>query len=195
MSSPADHHQAPEDLTQLLQAWQGGSQDAFSRIVQALHHDFLRMAASRLRGQSTPSLSRGDVVSEALLRLMAKPQDWASRAHFFGTVSLTMRSVLCDHARARLSDKRGGGRLQLTLSSALLGEESMAADVLTLERLLLQLEQLDPRAMQVLQMTYFTNLKREDIALVLDISPRTLDRELRFGRAWLAEQLGRPLEA
>jgi DNA-directed RNA polymerase specialized sigma24 family protein len=49
--------------------------------------------------------------------------------------------------------------------------------------------------MQVLQMTYFTTLGREDIALVLDISPRTLDRELRFGRAWLAEQLGRSLEA
>jgi DNA-directed RNA polymerase specialized sigma24 family protein len=71
----------------------------------------------------------------------------------------------------------------------------MAADVLTLESLLLQLEKLDPRAMQVLQMTYFTTLGREDIALVLDISPRTLDRELRFGRAWLAEQLGRSLEA
>jgi RNA polymerase sigma factor (TIGR02999 family) len=195
MSSVVDAGEGQEDLTQLLQAWKGGSADAFGRIVQALHHDFLRMAASRLRGQSTPSLSRGDVVSEALLRLMNAPQDWQSRAHFFGTVSLTMRSVLCDHARARLADKRGGGRLQLTLSSALVGEESMAADVLTLESLLLQLEKLDPRAMQVLQMTYFTTLGREDIALVLDISPRTLDRELRFGRAWLAEQLGRSLEA
>jgi DNA-directed RNA polymerase specialized sigma24 family protein len=92
-----------DDLTQLLQAWKGGSSDAFDRLVRTLHRDLLRMAASRLRAANDASLSRGDVVSEALLRLMATPQqDWQSRAHFFGTVSLTMRSVLCDHARARL---------------------------------------------------------------------------------------------
>ena len=71
----------------------------------------------------------------------------------------------------------------------------MAADVLTLDRLLQQLETIDPRAMQVLQMTYFTSLSRDDIAEVMEVSTRTIDRELRFGRAWLAEQLGRELEA
>lgn len=185
-----------EDLTQLLQAWRGGSSDAFDRLVRTLHRDLLRMAASRLRAANDASLSRGDVVSEALLRLMATPQqDWQSRAHFFGTVSLTMRSVLCDHARARLRDKRGGGALKLTLSGLSVGEESMAADVLTLDRLLQELEAIDPRAMQVLQMTYFTSLSRDDIAEVMEVSTRTIDRELRFGRAWLAERLGRELEA
>jgi RNA polymerase sigma factor (TIGR02999 family) len=184
------------DLTQLLQAWKGGSRDAFDCLVRALHRDLLRMAASRLRAAHDASLSRGDVVSEALLRLMATPpQDWQSRAHFFGAVSLTMRSVLCDHARARLRDKRGGGAVKLTLSGLAIGEESMAADVLTLDRLLQELEAIDPRAQQVLQMTYFTSLSRDDIAEVMEVSTRTIDRELRFGRAWLAERLGRELEA
>ena len=172
------------------------SQDEHSPIVNPIVLIPARMAASRLRAANDASLSRGDVVSEALLRLMATPQqDWQSRAHFFGTVSLTMRSVLCDHARARLRDKRGGGALKLTLSGLSVGEESMAADVLTLDRLLQELEAIDPRAMQVLQMTYFTSLGRDDIAEILEVSTRTVDRELRFGRAWLAERLGRELEA
>lgn len=184
-----------EAMTVLLQAWRHGDTDAFGRIVAALQGEFMRMAASRLHGHDAATLAKGDVVNEALLRLMQSAPDWQNRAHFFATVSLTMRSVLREHARARMSDKRGGGRVQITLSSIALGEDSMAADLLTLDALLDQLAQLDARAAQVLQLCYFSGLQRKDIASVLDISLPTVDRELRFGRAWLAEQLGRELES
>jgi len=184
-----------EAMTVLLQAWRRGDDAAFGRVVQAVHGEFMRMAASRLRGHDASTLGKGDVVNEAMLRLMQAPAEWQNRAHFFATVSLTMRSVLREHARARLADKRGGERVQLTLTSAALGEESMAADLLTLDALLDQLALHDPRSAQVLEMTYFTGLQRSDIAEVLAISVPTVDRELRFARAWLAEQLGRDLEA
>ncbi len=183
-----------ESMTMLLKAWQRGNTDAFGRVVGAMQGEFMRMAASRLRGHEAASLSRGDVVNEALLRLMQSPVDWQNRAHFFATVSLTMRSVLREHARARMADKRGGDRLQLTLTSAGLGEESMAADLLTLDALLTRLTRNDPRAAQVLELTYFAGLQRTDIAEVMALSVPTVDRELRFARAWLVEQLGRNLE-
>nr|WP_316639887.1 ECF-type sigma factor [uncultured Roseateles sp.] len=184
-----------EAMTVLLQAWRHGDASAFARVIGAVHGEFLRMAASRLRGHDQATLGKGDVVNEAMLRLMQAPTDWQNRAHFFATVSLTMRSVLREHARARLTDKRGGGRMQLTLTDAALGEESMAADLLTLDALLDRLSVNDPRGSQVLQLTYFAGLQRADIAEVLEISLTTVDRELRFARAWLAEQLGRELEA
>lgn len=184
-----------EAMTQLLQAWKQGDTDAFGRIVAALQGELMRMAASRLQGHDAATLAKGDVVNEALLRLLQSPPDWQNRAHFFATVSLTMRSVLREHARSRLADKRGGGRVQLTLSSAAIGEDSMAADLLTLDKLLEQLGALDPRAAQVLQLTYFAGLDRAGIAEVLQLSVPTVDRELRFARAWLTEQLGRELEA
>ena len=196
----ASRPQAPNastlgSMTLLLHAWKRGDGSAFSRLAEALQGEFQRMAASRLRGFESATLSRGDLVNEAMLRLMQSPSDWTDRAHFFATVSLHMRSVLREHARARLTDKRGGGRVQMTLTSAALGEESMAADLLTLDALLDQLAALDVRCASVLELTYITGLERADVAEVLGVSTATVDRELRFGRAWLSDQLGRSLEA
>jgi RNA polymerase sigma factor (TIGR02999 family) len=184
------------DMTVLLRDWRNGDALALSRIVSTFQNEFLRMAGSRLRGQDDVSLSSGDVVNEALLRLMNSDTDWANRAHFFATVSLTMRSVLREHARAKQADKRNAGqRVEMTLSQVG-GEADFTADLLTLDALFTQLGQHDPRALQVLDMTYFAGLSRPDIATVLGVSQPTVDRELRFARAWLATQLGRPtLEA
>jgi RNA polymerase sigma factor (TIGR02999 family) len=184
------------DMTVLLRDWRNGDARALSRIVSTFQNEFLRMAGSRLRGQDDVSLSSGDVVNEALLRLMNSDTDWANRAHFFATVSLTMRSVLREHARAKQADKRNAGqRVEMTLSQVG-GEADFTADLLTLDALFEQLGQHDPRALQVLDMTYFAGLSRPDIATVLGVSLPTVDRELRFARAWLATQLGRPtLEA
>jgi len=182
-------------LTVLLRAWQGGDRDAFGRLIQHVHGELRRMAQSRLRGAETPSLAADDLVSEALLKLLDAPTDWQSRAHFFATVSRTMRSVVVDHARARQTDKRGGDWQNISYSLSDIGEESMIADLLTLDRLLDRLSASDPRASEILQLTYFAGLQREEIATVLDLSLRTVDRELRFSRAWLSTQLQRELEA
>lgn len=193
MNAPAPAHEAP--LTLLLHAWQRGDAGAFERVVGLVHGELMRMAASRLRSGDGGTFSRGDLLNAALLRVMESPPDWRNRAHFFATVSLTMRSVLVDHARARLAEKRGGGHQRVTWTLSSLGEESMAADLLNLDGLLRRLETEDPRAAQILQLTYFAGLQRTDIAAVLEISVPTVDRDLRFARAWLTQQLGRDLEA
>lgn len=178
------------ELTVLLRAWRNGSTDAFEAVARAVQGEFLRMAASRLAGHDQETLAKGDVVNEVWLRLMRSDKSWANRAHFFATAALTIRGVLTDHARARLTDKRGGGRVQMTLTESAFGEDSMAADLLTLDQLLSQLQALDPRAAAVVEMTYFTGLDREQIAEVLGTSIATVDRELRFSRAWLGQRLG-----
>lgn len=184
-----------DDITLQLQAWQGGDPGAFERVVHCMHADFMRMAAGRLSGYDELSLSTGDVLHESILRLMDSGTTWQNRSHFFATVSLTMRSVLREYARAKLADKRSGERVEMTLSSVEQAEPSMAAELLTLDRLLDELAARDPRGAEVLQLTYFAGLKRTDIALALGISVPTVDRELRFARAWLSEQLGRDVGA
>lgn len=187
---------APETtVTDLLHAWRDGDQGAFARLLAQLGAELRRMAASRLRGVETPSLASGDLLHESLLKLMAQPPDWQNRAHFFATVSTAMRCVMVDHARARQADKRGGQWQQVTYTLSAHGEESWVADLLTLDQLLNRLQAEDSRAFEVLQLTYFGGLQRDEIAQVLAISVPTVDRELRFARAWLAEQLGGPIDA
>jgi RNA polymerase sigma factor (TIGR02999 family) len=182
-------------LTVLLRAWQAGDQASLAKLMRQIVGDLQRMAASRLRGAETPSLASHDLVQEALLKVMQSPPEWQNRAHFFATMSLAMRSVLVDHARARQADKRGGQWQQITYTLSAVGEESIVADLLTLDQLLTQLAALDGRAAEVLQMTYFAGMERAEIATVLGVSVPTVDRELRFARAWLSEQLGRDLQA
>ena len=182
-------------LTVLLQAWRRGDSDAFGQLIQRVQGELLRMAASRLRGVETPSLAVGDLLQETLVKVMQSPPAWQDRAHFFGAVSMAMRSVLVDHARARHTDKRGGDWQRVGYTVSEVGEESNIADLLTLDALLRQLAQVDPRAAEILQLTYFGGLGREDIAAVLSLSIATVDRELRFARAWLTTQLQRDLQA
>ena len=186
---------ASPPLTVLLHAWQQGDRDAFGQLIQHVQAELRRMASSRLRGAETPSLAVGDLLQETLIKLMDTPVSWQDRAHFFATVSRAMRSVLVDHARARQTDKRGGDWQRLGFTVSDVGEESNIADLLTLNQLLDQLAVLDPRAAEVLQLTYFGGLLRDEIATVLGLSVPTIDRELRFARAWLSAQLQRDLEA
>jgi len=106
-----------------------------------------------------------------------------------------MRSVLVDHARARQTDKHGGHLQRVGFTVSEVGEESMVADLPTVDTLLSRLASVDARASEVLQLTYFGGLMHDDIATVLGVSVPTVDRELRFARAWLAARLQRNLEA
>lgn len=180
-------------LTQLLHDWQAGDRQALRQLLAWVQGELLRLAQSRLRGQDSPSLAAEDLLQEALVKLMARPPDWQDRQHFFATVSLVMRQVLVDHARSRLAAKRAGGASWQLVDWTLgdLGEEAQTADLLTLDRLLQQLEREDERAAQVVQLTYFVGLEREEIASVMALSVATVDRELRHARAWLSAGLGR----
>ena len=81
-------------LTRQLQAWEAGDPSAFSRLTESRQGELQRMAASRMRGFESAILSRGDLLNEAMLRLMQSPCNWNDRAHFFATVSPHMRRVL-----------------------------------------------------------------------------------------------------
>lgn len=120
---------------------------------------------------------------------MPAPGDFKNRVHFFATMSLAIRSILVDHARARSTGKRGGGLIRVTLSHVEQGEEGRIVDLLAIEEALIQLEQLDARCGQVMHLTCFAGLTRDEIASLLGVSIPTVDRDLRFARSWLNRRL------
>jgi RNA polymerase sigma factor (TIGR02999 family) len=179
-----------DSLTILLQAWRQGSGSAFDVLIDQVYEQLRAMAAKRLRqGFSHATLSPTELMHEALLGVMPAPGDFKSRVHFFATMSLAIRSILVDHARARSAGKRGGDRLRVTLSRVEQGEEAGIVDLLAIEQALNQLAELDARCGQVMHLTCFAGLTRDEIARLLGISIPTVDRDLRFARAWLNRRL------
>ncbi|MEO8673622.1 MAG: ECF-type sigma factor [Tahibacter sp.] len=181
-------------LTSLLQAWRGGDGAAYERVFDQAYAELKQIAARRLgAGSSRATLSPTELVHEAALRVLGTDMQWENRAHFFASMSLYMRAVLIDHARSRMSGKRGGGHVHVTLGHAEVGAESGIAELLALDAALIQLEAHDPRSSAVMHLTYFSGLDRHDIAGVLNVSVQIVDRELRFAKTWLNAHLESPL--
>ena len=175
-----------QPLTQLLQAWKQGDDAALARLFDQAYVELKRVAAQRIAQISgNATLTPTELLHEAVVRVMGSAMTWQNRAHFFASISISMRAVLIDHARARLSDKRGCGAMHLTLGQAEVGGESGIVELLSLDAALQRLEQLDARSAAVLHLACFAGLDRREIAEVLQVSVQVVDRELRFAKSWL----------
>ncbi len=177
------------EITRLLRAWQGGDLGARERLVEAVYAQVRAIAARSLRANPAVTLGATEVAHETLARLLGSEPNWEDRKHFFHVVAQATRQVLVDAARRRLAEKRGGGAQPISLSAA--EEQPQAdADLLRVHEALDQLAARDARKAQVLEFTYFVGLGREEIARTLAVSVPTVDRDLRFGKAWLKRALG-----
>lgn len=191
-AEPSTPSPAPDyDLTRLLHAWRNGDGSAFTAAIEQVYAELRRIAVLRIGRQGeSATLSPTELVHEAVLGLCPAPMDFANRAHFLATVSLAMRAILVDHARARAADKRGGNRVRLSLSRLDATDDAEAAlDLLALEQALTQLEGFDARCGRAMHLTYFGGLSQEEIAALMNISVPTVKRDLRFARAWLLKAL------
>jgi RNA polymerase sigma factor (TIGR02999 family) len=83
-------------ITELLQAWSGGDQNAYNRIVERVYPE-LRMIARRCLSGERPqhTIQATALVHEAYLRLVDIQQiQWQDRAHFFAVSARIMRRIL-----------------------------------------------------------------------------------------------------
>lgn len=178
-------------ITELLRAWRGGDSAVLPRLAELVYADLRRMAWRRVREADTPTLNPTALVHEAFLRLCEGDTDWRDRAHFFALAAMHMRNVLVDHARAQQAEKRGGGAVHVTLTGTAAHDAPPegTADLLVLDEALRRLESEDTRTGRIIELTYFGGLNRDEVALVLEVSVPTVDRGLRFGRAWLKREL------
>src|SRR5689334_22240540 len=106
-----------EFLTTLRASTRDDVDQLFSIVYQELRGIAHRQLRARQRdGDPTPTLATTALVSEAYLKLVDQSHStWRDRAHFLSIAAVAMRHILVDHARARLTDKRGAGRRRVTL--------------------------------------------------------------------------------
>lgn len=179
------------DVTRLLQAWNDGKPGALDALMPIVYGELHRIAKASLRRERPDhTLQATALVNEAYVRLVGQTRmRWQNRAQFFGTAAQFMRRILVDHARDRLSAKRGDGAPRIELDEALLTTQERGIDLLALDAALERLELLDARQGHLVVLRFFGGLTIEEAAEVLDISPATAKREWVTARMWLRREL------
>lgn len=129
------------------------------------------------------------LVHEVYIRMLGQISEASDRAHFFAIAARTMRQVLVDQARMKLAAKRGGGQWAVELQEGTIAIEQKPAMLLHLNEALDRLEQISPRAAQVIDMQCFGGMTQEEIALALGLTPRTIKRDWDFGKKFLKKEL------
>jgi RNA polymerase sigma factor (TIGR02999 family) len=181
------------EVTGLLQGWRRGDREAEERLLGVVYAELQRIARRHLaREEPGHTLQTTALVHEAYLRLLGQQGvDWHDRAHFFALASTMMRRVLVDAARARLAGKRAHRSSPLSVATGLPAAGGREVELLDLDRALNLLAREHPRAARIVEMRFFAGLENQEIAPVLELSERTVEREWSFARAWLRRELSR----
>jgi RNA polymerase sigma factor (TIGR02999 family) len=185
-------NQTQTEITQLLQKWQEGNNEALETLMPLVYAELKRLAGSYLRRERPDhTLQSAALVNEAYLRLVDQTQtQWQNKAHFFGIAAQMMRRILADHARGHNAAKRGAGMPELELNEAVAQAQTKSVDLLDLEEALQKLEKLDAQQGKIVELRFFSGLSIEDTANVLGISPATVKRDWAAARAWLFREVG-----
>jgi RNA polymerase sigma factor (TIGR02999 family) len=186
---------APErgEVTGLLLAWNEGDASAVERLMPLVYAELRTIAERHFRRERAGhTLQPTAVVHEAYFRLVDQTRvTWKNRGHFFAVASQAMRRILVDHARARETDKRGGGGRRVTLDVGVASPEPVEdMDFIALDEALTRLKTLDGAQAQIVELRFFGGLSIDETAQVLDTSPSSVKREFRSAKAWLFRELG-----
>lgn len=172
-----------------------GERDQLDVLIPVVYEELRGLAGLLLSDKAAHlTLHPTSLVHEAYLRLLdQRRMDWQDRLHFLRVAARVMRRVLVDQCRARAAKKRGGVKVALELEA----EAELAAaapeevDILTIDRLLDELQALDPQQAQIIELRFFAGLTVEETAAALGISKATVKRDWAVAKAWLTVELDR----
>lgn len=189
MDKPGAH-----ELTQLLEAWSDGEEEALEKLAPLVHAELYRLA-KRYMSRERPDhlLQTSALINEAYVRLIDwKAVRWQNRAHFFGVAAQIMRRILVDFARRRPRVDKDAEAIRMSLDEAMTVSSERDRDLLALDEALKSLAEIDERKSKIVEMRFFGGLSVDETAEAMRISPITVIREWNKAKAWLYRELSAP---
>lgn len=173
--------------------WLGEEERHLAAALPQVYNELREVAGIYLRRERpNHTLQPTALVHEAYLRLREQRNvDWGNRAQFLGVAARMMRRILVDHAVARRAAKRGSDAPHVSLDTALEIFQQQDLSTLSVHQALQELEALDSRQAQIVEMRFFGGMTVEEIATVLNISPITVKREWALAKLWLEREMSR----
>jgi len=179
------------DVTTLLGAVRSGTSAGANELFQLLYLELRSLAHEQSRRHAEPAMHTTTLVHEAYLRFRSSGElQLEDRRHFLAYASHVMRSIVVDHARSQLADKRGAGIAPLTLNTGIANSVTASNDeVVKVHDALSELSALDERLGKIVEMKYFGGMTEVEIADVLNLSSRTVQRDWEKARMFLSASL------
>lgn len=183
--------QPSSQISRLLMAWSKGDQTALEELIPLIYGELHRMA-KRYMSQQLPghTLQTTALIDEAYMRLVGESgKTWQSRTQFFSVAAKAMRHVLVDHARKVDSLKRGKDWQVVPINDDIIISPERLREMVALDDALRELEKLNPRQCQVVELRFFGGMSVDETAAQLQVSPDTVARDWRAAKAWLYREL------
>lgn len=177
-------------VTRLLREWGGGNKAALDELMPVVYQQLRKLASICLRSERPDHTLRATaLVHEAYLRLVDADVAWQDRVHFFAVSARLLRRILVDHAKMNKRQKRGGGAETISLDEAIMIGPQTTAGIVELDLALQRLAEHDQRKSEIIELLCFGGLTYDETATALKISPATVHRESKMGKAWLHREL------
>lgn len=179
------------EITLLLAKWKDGEPGAFDHLVPLVYPHLREVAAAYIRREKNPGVMQAtSLVHELYLRLLGQRKtEWEDRSHFYTFSAKVMRMILIDHARGTQAQRRGGTAEHVPLNEDMAWVGLGSVEMIELNRALDALAQVDPEKVQMVELRYFLGCTAEETAALMQVSKATVDRDLKFARAWLYRRI------
>lgn len=178
------------EITQILLSPDGNGCDS-EELLPLVYNDLRRMAAARMACEvEGQTLQPTALVHDAWLRIFGDGERrWQNRGHFFGEAAEAMRRILIERARRRSRLKHGHGWVRLDIDGLSLAEATPDDKVLLINEALEYLEAEDPQRAKVVVMKFFGGLTNQEVAKILSVAERTVERQWAYAKAWLFQKI------
>ena len=179
------------EITLLLQACGRGDRQASAELLPLVYDELRRHAAAKMAQEPAgQTLQPTALVHEAWLRLSRNDgQLWQNRAHFFGAAAEAMRRILIENARRKSRLKRGGDQQRVVFDELELADTTPDEKILLIDEALQRLQAEDPEKAQVVLLTFFGGRTNQEVADMLGLTERTIERHWAYAKAWLFESI------
>jgi RNA polymerase sigma factor (TIGR02999 family) len=179
--------ESTEPATQIVDAVDAGDAQAAEKLLPLVYEELRKLAAQKMANEAPgQTLQPTALVHEVWLRLAQQSRaHWKNREQFYAVASEVMRRILVDRARRHGSGKHGGGleRVDLDVVESVVRDED--ALVLQVHDALARLEAEDAVKAEVVKLRFFVGLGNSEIAAILGVSEKTVQRHWAFAKAWL----------
>ena len=179
------------DLTQNLNTAGQTDPRAASELLSLVYEELRRLAAAKMASEAPgQTLQATALVHEAWLRLAdGSNRQYANRRHFFSAAAQAMRHLLIERARRKLRERHGGILQRVDIDDVQIAAPVDDERLIQINTALEELALLAPEKAEVVKLRFFVGLDEKEIAELLGLSPRTVERYWSYSKAWLFERI------